>query len=123
MLNIRQRLVGLYVLYEIYLHENVKTTPFYQLVLDLLDHADLLHIAEQSLLMDFVKSVPKISKQTPKEYIAEANKMPRQQLLLDLEPYRKAHKENMPKTNEISAASLTSLIRDVDSEEQHMYLI
>lgn len=118
MLNIKQRLVGLYVLYEIYLHENVKTTPFYQLVLDLLGRAATLHVAEQHLLTDFVKSVPKIAKQTTTAYIAEAEKKPAPQLDLDLEPYRKAHKENMPKTSILGGSALIPLIRDVE-EEQH----
>ncbi len=123
MLNIKQRLVGLYVLYEIYLHENVKTTPFYKLVLDLLDRAETLHIAEQCLLIDFVKSVPKMAKQSPAEYITEIEKRPRQQLDLDLEPYRKAHKENMPKTTVLDSSALVPVIRDQsDSKPQSAIL-
>ena len=113
--------MGLYILYEIYLHENVRTTPFYQLVLDLLEKAETLHPAEQSLLVDFVKSVPKIAKQTPHSYISEALKVPSPQLPLDLEPYRKAHKENMPKTDEKSAASMLAVVNDRDEDLQNMF--
>ncbi len=113
MLSTGQRLVGLYILYEIYRHENVRTTPFYQLVLDLLSKAESLHPAEQNLLVEFVKSVPKIAKQTPDAYIAEvAGKGGKPQIPVDLEPYRKAHKENMPKTGPISEASLLPVISD-----------
>jgi hypothetical protein len=112
MLNVKQRLVGLYVLYEIFLHENVKTTPFYQLVLDLLDKAEHLHVAEQKLLNELVKSVPKIAKQTPNQYIKEAQSGSMTLIQQDLEPHRKAHAENMPKTGELNASSIITILRD-----------
>ena len=115
MLDVKQRLVGLYILYEIYLHENVRTTPFYQLVLNLLSQAELLHPAERKLLVGFVKSVPKIAKQTLNHYIQEAEHDSALEPELDLEPYRKAHAENMPKTSSLSACSITNLIRDEGS--------
>jgi len=111
-LTLRQRLVGLYILYEIYLHENVKTTPFYQLVLDLLSKADSLHVAEQKLLADFLRSVPKVGKQTPSEFIKEAEKSAPGKFQQDLEPYRKAHAENMPKSHLIYSSQITGTIRD-----------
>ena len=108
--------MGLYVLYEIYLHENVKTTPFYRLVLDLLSRKEVLHAAEQKLLTDFLQSVPRIAKQTPSQYIREAEKtlsvpvpVP---VPLDLEPYRKAHVDNMPAVSLLHAASLSPLLTD-----------
>ena len=102
----------MYILYEIYLHENVKTTPFYQLVLDLLSHADALHVAEQKLLADFLRSVPKVGKQTPAEFIKEAEKSAPGKFQQDLEPYRKAHAENMPKTNLLYGSEVSPAIRD-----------
>ncbi len=115
----RQRLVGLYILYEIYLNENVKTTPFYQLVLDLLARADTLHVAEQKLLADFLRSVPKVGKQTPSEFIKEAEKSAPGKFQQDLEPYRKAHAENMPKTSPLYGAQVTSVVRDEDYDSDN----
>ena len=109
-----QRLIGLYLLYEIYLHENVKTTPFYQLVLDLLSRRNKLHVAEQKLLTDFLQSVPRIAKHTPAQYIRDAEHAPPAKELQDLEPYRKAHIENMPTTLPLPAAALSALLPDVD---------
>ncbi|MDR3549207.1 MAG: hypothetical protein P4M11_13260 [Candidatus Pacebacteria bacterium] len=117
-MNQRQRLVGLYILYEIYLHENVKTTPFYQLVLDLLARADTLHVAEQKLLTDFLKSVPKVGKLTPSEYIMEAERLPAVRFQQDLEPYRKAQAENMPRTALHHSASLSAVVRDEDKTKE-----
>ncbi len=110
--------MGLYILYEIYLHENVKTTPFYQLVLDLLARADTLHVAEQRLLTDFLKSVPKIGKQTPAEYIKEAERAGATRFRQDLGPYRKAHAENMPRTAGHFAASVNAVVGDPDQEDK-----
>jgi len=118
-LNISQRLVGLYILYEIYLHENVKTTPFYQLVLDLLAKPDSLHVAEHKLLTEFLKSVPKFAKQTPAEYIKEAEKSAPEKFQQDLDPYRKAHAENMPRTNPMHASSIPNILRDEHESTQN----
>jgi len=95
-----------------YLHEHVKTTPFYQLVLDLLSHSEDLHIAEQRLLSGFLRSVPKMSKQTPTEFIAEVEKLGAERLQQDLEPYRKAHIEHMPNTTLLDSSSIINVISD-----------
>jgi hypothetical protein len=110
MLNQRQRLVGLYILYGIYLHENVKTTPFYQIVLTLLSQANSLHAAEQKLLADFLRSVPKVGKQTPIEFIKGVEKPVPGKFNQDLEPYRKAHTENMPHTNLLQASEVINIL-------------
>lgn len=106
--------MGLYILYEIYLHENVKTTPFYQLVLDLLSRSGTLHVAEQKLLAGFLRSVPRMGKQTPTEFIAEAEKAAPAKFHQDLEPYRKAHIENMPQTKLTDSAGIISVLCDED---------
>jgi hypothetical protein len=112
MLSVGQRLVGLHLLYECYLHENVKTTPFYPLVLNLLQQPDGLHPAERRLLTAYLNSVPKIAKLTPAEYIQETEKTPPDSLSCDFEPYRKAHAGHMPQTSPYCAAALTPVLRD-----------
>lgn len=115
MLSISQRLVGLYILYEIYLDENVKTTPFYMLVLELLSRVETLHVAEQKLLTDFIKSAPKNSKLTPIDYIKEAQINHQPISHIDLELYRKTHIENMPKTTPLNASSVINQIHDEEN--------
>lgn len=102
----------MYILYEIYLNENVKTTPFYQLVLDLLSHADQLHPAEQKLLVDFLRYVPRMGKQTPGEFINEVKKSINGKFKQDLEPYRKLHAENMPSTSLLYHSQMNTVISD-----------
>ncbi len=115
MLSTRERLVGLYILYEAYLNEKVKTTPFYQLVLNLLESHNFLHPAERRLLTDFLKSVPRIAKQTPLEYMKETEKATGGLGQPDLEPYRKAHTANMPPTSQLQGASTIKVLRDEES--------
>ncbi len=120
MLDTPQRLAGLYILYEIYRHENVKTTPFYQLMLDLLSSP--IHISERKLLTELVKSVPKIAKLTPSQYlsqsVAESESVPAATIGLDLEPYRKAHAENMPAAPLKAAASVPPMIDDFNNPHE-----
>jgi len=113
MLTVSQRLIALNILYEIYLHENVKTTPFYQLMLDLLV-ASSKHPAETRLLNELVKSVPKISKLTPNQLIKSTEaEVPKTKFFeTDMEPYKKAHTENMPIVPLIHSSSVPPVISD-----------
>ena len=117
MLTVPQRLIGLYILYELYRNENVKTTPFYQLMLDLLSSTVLTHPAEKKLLTELVKSMPKFSKITPSQYIKalEEEESAWRSLELDLEPHRKAHSESMPCAPLIHSSSVSSIIMDNDN--------
>jgi hypothetical protein len=72
-----QRIISFYILYELYHHENVKSTPFEAVVLSSIQTC-ASHInpgtnqvgeenqfkAELKLLTDFLFSVPKIAKNT-----------------------------------------------------------
>lgn len=118
MLTVSQRLVGLFILYEIYLHANVKTTPFYQIMLDLLTRKNSIHPAERKLLLSLVKSVPKISKLTPKQYIEMTNKEEEKNEEVDLEPHKKAHTENMPSIPLLNSASIVSVVDDFKKKQQ-----
>jgi heat shock protein HspQ len=94
------------------LHENVKTTPFYQLVLNLLSNPQHLHPAEQKLLTDFLQSVPKVGKQTVNEFMQEVNKSVNKKSLRDLEPYYKVHAENMPRTNLLYSCEVSPILHE-----------
>lgn len=107
-------------MYSAFQHENVRTTPFYQLVLDLLATPQNLHPAELFLLVDFVKSIPKISKQTPDQLVSDCSKNPidTSQIVTDLQPYKKAHLENMPKTGDFEKSAIFPVIRDTDQDQK-----
>jgi hypothetical protein len=66
MLSKCQRIVAFYILYELYHHENVKTTPFVPIVLRSLQECEMqpeMMKVEMKLLTDFLISVPKVFKQ------------------------------------------------------------
>ena len=96
----------------------MRTTPFYQLVLDLVGIPNSLQLPEQRLLEGFLKSIPKMAKQTPIEYLSEASKLPPPQFPSDLTPYQNAHNENMPKTNLLTKASTVPIISDSAANEE-----
>ena len=96
------------------MNENVKTTPFYQLVLNLLSNPQYLHPAEQKLLTDFLQSVPKVGKQTVNEFMQEVDKSINKKSLYDLEPYYKVHAENMPLTNLLYSCEVSPVLREED---------
>lgn len=116
MLTTSQRLVGLFILYKTYLHANVKTTPFYQMMLDLFAKKNPISISEKELLLNLIQSVPKVSKMTPKQYIEMSTRDKEKYGEVDLEPYRKAHVENMPCISLLHSASIMSSIDDFENQ-------
>lgn len=82
------------------------------MVLDRLSNPSKLHIAEEKLLSGFLRSVPRIENQTPTEFVAGAEKSEIEEQKQDLEPYHKAHIENMPHTNLLNKSGVAGLIRD-----------
>ncbi len=120
MLSPRQRLVGLYILHGIYLHESneedVTTTPFYQLVLDLLSRADTLPLPEQKLLLCFLRSVPpRVGKQTPAEYIKEAED---EGAVAETSGSKNKHKKKAEEKSTLRKASLIHVLDDPEDEEK-----
>jgi len=112
MLSLKQRLVSFYILYGMYSNEKVKTTPFYQLMLEQLEKSQRLHPVEKKLLADILWSVPRISKRTPNDYSKESETTESDKFQQDFAPYYKAHAANMPKTSALSASSLIHVIKD-----------
>ena len=106
----KERLIGLYILCEIYHYDNVRTTPFYQLILNLLASPEDLHVAEHKLLNGFLTSVLRVGKKTPEEYAKEAEIGEYAKPFIDLEPYRKAHRESMPHTHLLHEAAVPQLL-------------
>jgi hypothetical protein len=116
MLSVGQRLVGLYILFETYPHETVKTTPFATFLLNLLIRLDSLHLAERRLLVEYSRAGPKIGKHTPAEYVKEAERLGQEIPAPDLELFRQEVTANLIATDALSAASVAPTVRD--DEEQ-----
>jgi hypothetical protein len=122
-----QRIVAFYILYELYHHENVKSTPFEAVVLSSFQtcawhlNTETNQVGEENqfkaefkLLSDFLVSVPKISKQAVKDYITEveASKEPLQNPIPDIKNYIDIHVANMPRVFGPKAYALTGILRD-----------
>ncbi|CDW77476.1 UNKNOWN [Stylonychia lemnae] len=128
-----QRIIAFYILYQLYRHENVKSTPFEAVVMSSLQTCvqhinmstnqvgeDNQYKAEFKLLTDFLVSVPKMSKQQVGQYIQdiENNKDPLELPIPDLKEYINMFQQNMPKINGMKAHSLTGILRDQDDQEE-----
>ncbi len=114
MLNVRQRLIALYILHEVYPNE---ASPFCRLVLHLLVQPSTLHPAERRLLAALVKGGAKVGKLTPAMFIKETENEPAEKLDIDLESYRKTMLESLPKTNLVESASLFPVVCDCEGRQ------
>ena len=112
MLSIPKRLVALYLLYEIHLNDHVKTTPFFQLIIDLLSGIPI-HPAEWKFLAEILRSATKVSSMTPNQYINLGSEEKLEDV--DIQPYMKAHAENMPIVPLINCTSIKTVISEEGS--------
>jgi hypothetical protein len=105
MLTVSQRLVSLFILYEIVIHSNGKLTSLYQVAVHLL--ARPINFAVKELLLTFLKSIPKISKITPKQYIEMSKGQE-----IDMQFFKEAYKENTLVVPLIHLSSLLNTLGD-----------
>eukprot|EP00347_Sterkiella_histriomuscorum_P008145 403346208 len=129
-----QRIIAFYILYQLYRHENVSSTPFEAVVLSSFQTC-LHHIntatnqvgeenqlkAEFKLLTDFLVSIPKMSKQQIYQYIQEVenSKDPVEVPIPDINQYIKIYQEKMPKLSGPKAFSITGILQDYDDQEEY----
>jgi len=109
MLTIPQRLVGLVILYEIIIHTNGKLTSLYQVGVYLL--AKPVNFAVKELLLTLLKSVPKISKMTPKQYMEMIDDKDQE---IDIKAFKEGYKENSLAVPLIHLSSLLNAIGDYE---------
>ena len=129
-----QRIIAFYILYELYHYENVKSTPFEAVVLSSIQTC-IQHLntatnqvgednqfkAEFKLLTDIMMSVPKMSKQSVKDFITEveSSKEPIDNPIPDIKSYFTILDQSMPKMTGPKAFSLTGVLRDQDDQEEY----
>lgn len=110
MLTVSQRLVALFILYEVLMHSNLKVTSLYQIALNLLSRP--VAFAVKEFLPTLLKSAPKISKMTPKQYVEMINGTKSKSEEVDTEPFKEAYKANTFGTPLLHLASLMSTVDD-----------
>lgn len=112
-----QRLVGFYLLYDIYRNETtLPTTPFVPIVLETVEQTE--DPIETKFLLQFLTSPPKeLPKQSVREWISQfdASEMP---TLPDLDAFRRMHQEGAPQVSSTAALGIRPMAGD-GSEDVH----
>ena len=114
-----QRLVGFYLLYDIYRHESLPTTPFVPLVVEIVEKT--LDEVERKFLLQFLSSLPKeLPKQSVQSFLqsCDPNEQP---AIPDLDAFRRMHQESAPGVSKAHSIGLRPIIKD-DSEESYWVL-
>lgn len=117
MLTVPQRLVGLFVLYEMLIHANGKVTSLYQIALNLFSNP--VNAALKEFLHALLKSVPKISKMTPKEYMEMlSTSKTREESNIDF--YKEPFKTNAFATPLINLVSILNTLDDYKDTSSYL---
>jgi len=109
-----QRLVGFYLLYDIYRNETLPTTPFVPIVLETVEQTS--DVVERKFLLQFLTSPPKeLPKQSVRDFLdgcdpAELPTIP------DLDAFRRMHQEGAPQVRAEAAQGIRPCIRDRSDE-------
>mmetsp|Transcript_81782 Transcript_81782/g.227696 ORF Transcript_81782/g.227696 Transcript_81782/m.227696 type:complete len:430 (-) Transcript_81782:100-1389(-) len=109
-----QRLVGFYLLYDIYRNENLPTTPFVPIVLETVERTN--DLVERRFLLQFLTSLPKeLPKQSVRSFLAshDVSEMPS---IPDLDTFRRMHQEGAPQIHPSAALGVRPTIRDRSDE-------
>eukprot|EP00929_Paragymnodinium_shiwhaense_P103826 TRINITY_DN67612_c0_g1_i1.p1 TRINITY_DN67612_c0_g1~~TRINITY_DN67612_c0_g1_i1.p1 ORF type:complete len:430 (-),score=84.12 TRINITY_DN67612_c0_g1_i1:108-1397(-) len=122
LLSLSQRLVGFYLLYEIYRNDQVQTTPFVPIVLENVERTKSL-VERRFLLAVLTSSSSKdLTKQTVKQFIA-ANEHPYDPPTLpDLQTFQRMHQEASPTVLPHQTTGVRPTIKD-DSDERYWALV
>jgi len=112
-----QRLVGFYLLYDIYRNESLPTTPFVPTVLQAVERTEKASdLVERRFLLQFLTSAPKdLPKQSVRSFVAshDASEMPS---IPDLDTFRKMHQEGAPQLPPGLALGVRPSVRDRSEE-------
>lgn len=109
MLTVSQKLVGLFILYEMLIHANGKITSLYQIALNLFSNP--VNVALKEFLHTLLKSVSKISKMTPKQYM-EVLSTSKTEEQSNIDFYKEPFKANTFTTPLISLVSILNTLDD-----------
>eukprot|EP00435_Cladocopium_sp_Y103_P056813 s33_g19.t1 len=106
-----QRMVGFYLLYDIYRNEGQATTPFVPLVLEIVEQTS--DAAERKFLLQFLSSLPKdLPKQSVQSFLQSCTGDEREIELPDLEAFRRMHQESAPTVSASAALGVRPVIND-----------
>jgi len=118
LLNKSQRIQTIYLIYEMFKKDKETTTPFYPMLLRLLEESnDFEHYhrskAERKLLVDCLTLIPKIGNKVVSEWIASTEKDDINTTdVIDVSAYAKTHFNFMPKLSGFESESLNPIIKD-----------
>mmetsp|Transcript_2306 Transcript_2306/g.6474 ORF Transcript_2306/g.6474 Transcript_2306/m.6474 type:complete len:420 (-) Transcript_2306:131-1390(-) len=105
-----QRLVGFYLLYDIYRNEQLPTTPFVPIVLETVEQTS--DLVERKFLLQFLTSPPKeLPKQSVRDFLMshDPSEVP---TIPDLDAFRRMHQEGAPQVNAFSGLGVRPCVRD-----------
>jgi len=105
-----QRIVGFYLLYDIYKNETLSTTPFVPIVLETVEQTS--DVVERKFLLQFLMSPPKeLPKQSVRDFLAthDPSEVP---TIPDLDAFRRMHQEGSPQVLAASAVGVRPSVRD-----------
>jgi hypothetical protein len=109
-----QRLVGFYLLYDIYRQETEATTPFVPFVLEMVETTN--DMAERKFLLQFLSSLPKeLPKQSVQGFLQSCDPA-EDPVIPDLDALRRMHQESAPVVNSAQALGLRPVINDKSDE-------
>lgn len=109
-----QRLVGFYLLYDIYRNETLSTTPFVPIVLETVEQTG--DVVERKFLLQFLTSPPKeLPKQSVRDFLSsfDPSEVP---TLPDLDAFRRMHQEGAPQVQSMAAMGVRPCVRDRSEE-------
>jgi len=109
-----QRLVGFYLLYDIYRNESLPTTPFVPIVLETVERTT--DLVERRFLLQFLTSPPKeLPKQSVRGFLAshDTSEMP---TIPDLDTFRRMHQEGAPQVVSMAAQGIRPSMPDRSDE-------
>ena len=109
-----QRLVGFYLLYDIYRHESLPTTPFVPLVVEIVEKTT--DEVERKFLLQFLSSLPKeLPKQSAQSFLQSCD--PAEQVPIpDLDAVRRMHQESAPSVSKANSIGVRPVIKDGSDE-------
>lgn len=109
-----QRLVGFYLLYDIYRQETEATTPFVPLVLEMVEQTH--DMAERKFLLQFLSSLPKeLPKQSVQGFLQSCDPQ-EQPVVPDLDALRLMHQEGAPVVSSSGGLGLRPVLNDKSDE-------
>ncbi|CAK9073942.1 unnamed protein product [Durusdinium trenchii] len=108
-----QRLVGFYLLYDIYRNDSLPTTPFVPLVVEVVEQTN--DVVERKFLLQFLSSLPKeLPKQSVQSFLQSCDA--EHPAIPDLDAFRRMHQESAPGVSAQAALGVRPVINDRSDE-------